>query len=488
MPSNAEPCTSTGHDGTECSTSNNGCVDDHRGRSSKSDETSDGVFFKIPRFFSRNRSGRSCAAGKRKTRDSVLIQTTGLILEERPSSLPPKPSEEAAKHKQLYKDMIEQMKKKERQAQIERDRARLEQARLEEQAMSACLVWTQEILPNWNEMKKTRRCYDLWWLGIPPKVRGEIWSLAIGNALGITPEIFALNRSKAEIHENSVDRSTDSPTNGSPSKYRESSLAQIRLDISRTFPSLGIFQEDGPYYDHLMNLLGTFACFRPSMGYLQSMAFIAALLLLQMDLYPAFVAFANLLNRPLQTAFFEFKHAEMTKYFIAYDRYMAQELPALHTHLDNLDVRPDLYLIEWIYTLFAKSLPLDITCRVWDVYLRDGDDFIFQTALGILRLYESRLLSMEFDECVEFLTHLPKQMSSIELFRNIETFVRSSFSTSDGLKTKKRFSQILSELEERVLVSSDGCNTVFDGDLKGVKVSKSLRPCYRFHDTSRTAS
>ena len=35
-----------------------------------------------------------------------------------------------------------------------------------------------------------------------------------------------------------------------------------------------------------------------------------------------------------------------------------------------------------IFTLFTKSLPLDVACRVWDVFCRDGEEFLFRTALG----------------------------------------------------------------------------------------------------------
>uniref|UniRef100_A0A0K0CZL4 Rab-GAP TBC domain-containing protein n=1 Tax=Angiostrongylus cantonensis TaxID=6313 RepID=A0A0K0CZL4_ANGCA len=400
--------------------------------------------------------------GKEKIRDSVVIRTTGLILEERPSSLPAKPSEEAARHKQLYYDMIAQMKKKEQRVQKERRQAHFEKVRLEEQAKTASRLWTEKILPNWNEAKETKRCYELWWQGIPPKIRGPIEFLSVGASILFSSriahlELYELNCTKAAMEVYS----------------HENSLSQIRLDIARTFPSLGFFQENGPYYDHLMKLLGAYSCFRPSVGYLQSMAFIAAVLLLQMDLYPAFVAFANLLNRPLQTAFFELRQSEMTKYFIAYDRYLEQELPILHQHLDKLDVRPDLYLIEWIYTLFAKSLPLDITCRIWDVYFRDGEEFIFETALGILRMYESRLLSMDFDECVEFLTQLPEKMSSSDLFRNIEPFVRS-YSAADISRPRKRFVQILSEVEKRVNQGDAKGHDAFSRNLKEVKMSKSL--------------
>lgn len=32
----------------------------------------------------------------------------------------------------------------------------------------------------------SRKVRDLWWQGIPPSVRGKVWSLAIGNELNIT--------------------------------------------------------------------------------------------------------------------------------------------------------------------------------------------------------------------------------------------------------------------------------------------------------------
>lgn len=34
--------------------------------------------------------------------------------------------------------------------------------------------------------KGTRRVRELWWQGLPPSVRGRVWSLAIGNELNIT--------------------------------------------------------------------------------------------------------------------------------------------------------------------------------------------------------------------------------------------------------------------------------------------------------------
>lgn len=38
--------------------------------------------------------------------------------------------------------------------------------------------------------KDTKRCYELWWQGLPSKVRGLIWLLVIGNELNLTQGYF----------------------------------------------------------------------------------------------------------------------------------------------------------------------------------------------------------------------------------------------------------------------------------------------------------
>uniref|UniRef100_S4REN4 TBC1 domain family member 12 n=1 Tax=Petromyzon marinus TaxID=7757 RepID=S4REN4_PETMA len=222
--------------------------------------------------------------------------------------------------------------------------------------------------------------------GIPPSIRGKIWSLAIGNELNITPDV------------------------GCNGADRESSLELISLDISRTFPSLCIFQKRGPYHDILQSVLGAYTCYRPDVGYVQGMSFLAAVLLLNLDVADAFITFANLLNKPCQMAFFRVDHPLMLKYFEAFELFFEENLPRLFSHFKTSNLTPDLYLIDWyywIFTLYSKALPLDVACRVWDVFCRDGEEFLFRTALGILRLYQDVLLSTDFLQGAQFLTRLP---------------------------------------------------------------------------------
>lgn len=164
----------------------------------------------------------------------------------------------------------------------------------------------------------------------------------------------------------------------------------IQLDISRTFPNLCIFQEGGPYSDVLHSLLAAYVCYRPDVGYVQGMSYIAAILILNMEQFDAFVCFSNLLNRPLHVAAFTLNQSQMHAYFNAYNEVFGYNLPKLYAHFECSGLTPDLYLLDWIYTIFAKAIPLDVACRIWDVFLRDGDEFVFRTALGTYKIFPSR--------------------------------------------------------------------------------------------------
>lgn len=65
-----------------------------------------------------------------------------------------------------------------------------------------------------------------------------------------------------------------------------------------------LFLQGGPYYDMLHCLLGAYVCYRPDVGYVQGMSFIAAVLILNLEAADAFICFSNLLNRPCHMAFF----------------------------------------------------------------------------------------------------------------------------------------------------------------------------------------
>ncbi|KAM9462288.1 TBC1 domain family member 12 isoform 2-T2 [Clarias gariepinus] len=385
--------------------------------------------------------------GRRKNLEFEPLSTTALILEDRPANLPAKSEEEAQRHRQEYDEMVAEAKRREMKEAQKKKQQMKERFKQEDSIVNAMVVWNTEVLPNWDSMRGTRRVKDLWWQGLPPNVRGKVWSLAIGNELNITSELYEIFLSRAKERWRSfkemgsdIEAEADS---GASLADRESSLDLIKLDISRTFPSLFIFQKGGPYHDLLHSVLGAYTCYRPDVGYVQGMSFIAAVLILNLEEADAFIAFANLLNKPCQMAFFRVDHELMLKYFAAFEVFFEENLPRLFIHFQNSNLTPDLYLIDWIFTLYSKSLPLDVACRVWDVFCRDGEEFLFRTALGILRLYEDVLVHLDFIHMAQFLTRLPEHVSAERLF----SAINNTHMTSSNRKWAQVFTALMKDKE-----------------------------------------
>lgn len=347
------------------------------------------------------------------------MSTTALILEDRPPNLPSKSSEETQRHREQYELMVLAARRRELK-EAQRDRQQQEQrVRQEEQVCSNTLIWNQHILPRWDTERSSGRTLDLWWGGLPPSVRGRVWSRAIGNELSITPDLYeifvsrARGRSLSDEAQNVMDR-----------------------DVSSTLPSLCLFQKGGPYHEALQSILGAYTCYRPDVGYVQGSASMAAMLLLNMEELQVFISLSNLSNRPYRRAFSRGDHPTMLRYFGAFQVILQEFLPRLFLHFQSAGVTPDLYLLDWILSLYLKPLPLEVSCRVWDVYLRDGEDFLFRTALGILSLHQNALLELELVSIAQFLSRLPEEeLLSDRLF--------SCIAATPPLSGNRKWTQVL---------------------------------------------
>lgn len=363
-----------------------------------------------------------------KRKATTGSSTTALIFENRPRNLPAKSASEEKKHRKQYEAMVAEAKKKELKDMMLQEKKLRDKCKQEDGIVSAVSLWTSDILPNWEAMQYSKKTRELWWQGLPPSVRGKVWQLAIGNDLHITHELFDIFQSHAyeKLFTTRLNKKNPAkqsiaelPTSDHSVVSKAHTVELIVMDVSRTFPSLCIFQEGGPFHDVLHSILGAYTCYRPDVGYVQGMSFLAAVLLLNMEPSDAFICFANLLNKPCQLAFFRIDHPMMIAYFAAFEMFLEEDVPALYQHFIQENFTPDMYLIDWTFTLFSKSLPLDTACRVWDVFCRDGEAFLFRAALGVLKFYQENLLEMDFIHLGQFLSKLPDDIPADLLFQTI---------------------------------------------------------------------
>jgi hypothetical protein len=81
---------------------------------------------------------------------------------------------------QLQRDRVADDRKRALKKVMEREQ-RLEQV---------SSLFTRRFLSDWDATRQSSEIIDLAWaVGVPPKLRAEVWPLAIDNALLITPEV-----------------------------------------------------------------------------------------------------------------------------------------------------------------------------------------------------------------------------------------------------------------------------------------------------------
>ena len=231
---------------------------------------------------------------------------------------------------------------------------------------------------------------------------------------------------------------------------REATLSLIDVDLPRTFPQLKLFDSTGPFHAKLKEVLETYACYRPDLGYVQGMSYIAALLCLYMtDTYQAFCCLANVMIDK-NSHFFAFFNLPRTisneknrpsAYYAIFNDALQEQSKSLHRKMMELKdngLEPSVYLFNWLQTAYLRILPLNVTSRVWDLFLIDGTPFLFRVGIALLVLFKPYLLEAEFEDSAKLLTNHPSKenvwedmVTEVILFKQID-----SISLSRGVKER----------------------------------------------------
>jgi hypothetical protein len=317
-------------------------------------------------------------------------------------TLPPKSQQEEAKHREQYRLMMEAYELKEAERKQKNE---LKQKAKDARIMLSRTIWSRDILPHWDKKKRTKPVHDLVLQGIPAFVRTRVWPLLLGNDLHITKDLFNIYVRQAEAAKQQRAAGEKVEQVG---KLGTASL--IGVDLPRTFPALAFYQEGGPNHAELHRVLDAYVCYRPDIGYVQGMSYLAAILLLYLDDFTAFTCLANMLNRSVHLSFYKMD-VELQQYASLFETLFKRILPDLYAHFEAIGLSTEMYLLDWFLTIFSKSLPLDLATHLWDIYLYEGQCFLFRAALGILKYLQTRILAQDLDlvPCKQMLARMPEE-------------------------------------------------------------------------------
>lgn len=312
----------------------------------------------------------------------------------RPGNLPRKTEEESLRHYVLVQDLAQSIQKKAERGRREEESRRAREEQRERRMHEHAEIWFTQLLSDYVPgTKPSSRMEQLWRQGLPPRVREVLWPMAIGNVLRITPELYEIHKDKAvECRADHAGNVLVTLSKGR-SHGREMSTQTIPFDLPRTFPSLAFFCEGGPLHDDCARILEAYTFFRPDIGYVQGMSYLAAVLLLYLPAYQAFVGLCNLINSPSVLGLYRLEPEAVECRARLFNKLCSLEMPQVARRLDIVGLTPEMFLIEWFMTLYSKPLHIDIASVVWDLFLLDGEVVLYCTAIALLRLSEDELLS-----------------------------------------------------------------------------------------------
>jgi len=203
--------------------------------------------------------------------------------------------------------------------------------------------------------------------------------------------------------------------------------ALIEQDVPRTFPGVSLFNELSPIHQQLKFLLEAYALFCPEIGYVQGMSHIGGMLLLYLEEFSAFVILANLLNSHFFKSLYKLDIPEILKHIRIYDLMFSANLPWLFDTFKNLNITAEHYLLDWLFTMFSRCIPFSLLGRLWDCLLLEGEIFLFQCALAILRILSPQLKRSSFEEILQCFRHPPQDLIGLRLFSVLETIQVPSY-------------------------------------------------------------
>ncbi|KAF8514755.1 rab-GTPase-TBC domain-containing protein [Gautieria morchelliformis] len=316
-----------------------------------------------------------------------------VVSKTRPPYLPPKQKDEDEKHSKEWEEMMQRSRLAERRRREELEARRLAR---EFSVEANTWLWERAVVPDWKKAMKDPNLRKLWWNGVPTKLRSAVWERAIGNGLALSKDTYKSTLARAK---NLI----------ASKRFPTTAISLLESDIATTLQQLHIFNSStGPLYGDLRDLLCAWVVSRADegLGYVEGVAKIGGMLLLNLTgPAQAFLVMRNLLERGCLRAFYGGPSArdDVEAYYRIFDTLLADGMPKVYFNFKQHQISPSEYLPDWLLPLFLNHLPLEACSRIWDVFLLEGDAFLFRAALAVLASIESRLFFPDRKELMEVL-------------------------------------------------------------------------------------
>lgn len=257
--------------------------------------------------------------------------------------------------------------------------------------------------------------YKLIQIGLPNRLRGEIWELCSGSML--------MRWLYVDEYEK-LQKKYQGQTN--------SSMEEIEKDLNRSLPEYPAYQTDEGK-DALRRVLTTYSWKNPELGYCQAMNIIVATFLIYTTEEQAFWLLNSLCDHLLPGYYSTTMYGTLLDQRV-FESLLERTMPVLWEHFLKSDVQLSLISLPWFLSLYINCIPLTFVLRILDCFFLEGPKILFQIGLAILRLNGEKLLTANDDG--SFISILKKYFHTLD---------KSAYPNSSNVKYRNitRFQELM---------------------------------------------
>lgn len=225
---------------------------------------------------------------------------------------------------------------------------------------------------------KTPMFYKLVRVGLPNRLRGEIWELCCGSMyLRLDHHNEYIGLLEGNKGKNSV------------------AIDEISKDLNRSLPEYAAYQ-DPKGIERLRRVLTAYSWKNPEIGYCQAMNIVTAALLIYMSEEQAFWCLNTICDRIVPGYYSKTMYGTLLDQKV-FESLVADTMPLLWSHIQKHDIQLSVISLPWFLSLYLTSMPLVFAFRILDIFFLQGPKTLFQVALAVLKVNGEQLLKAEDD-------------------------------------------------------------------------------------------
>ena len=161
-------------------------------------------------------------------------------------------------------------------------------------------------------------------------------------------------------------------------------LRQIKKDITRTYASNITINQKEKLLNKLENVLRAFSNYDNSIKYCQGMNFIVGFLIYHCEEHIAFWIFVSLIEE------YDLRHIFMENFpglkihVKRLEAILQNEYPIYWENFNKIGVKVEIFLVEWLFSLFSSLIPLDLQMDFYKGFFSQGWLFFYKMCLSCI--------------------------------------------------------------------------------------------------------